>query len=525
MSSVQPFNAYRLTRKMNTSPTGTLDLESVFNEAAFPEYTYVDPKEYPFIKSALRAKGKHVTIAGASGSGKTTVVSKILRDLDIKPVEILAINGREFKNHSHYLEMFGAMLGVDPSYEAIEPFLASQRLVIMDDFHHLSESVKDGLAADLKLWHEKKVRFVLIGIASSARELAGNDSELGIRNDVFDLRTQDEAFVRKLMDLGAEYLKIKFSEKFLSETAAGSKGIPSVVQAICRTACIKHGVEKTQAVAKEIDESLTNIKQEVLRIFEHKYFDKIVALSKGKLQAKSVHNTYFDIVAAIAKDDRSDIPTEYLYRTIVAPISDPKRKNQKSTSYYNCLNYLGDVIRDSKLDDVIMYRKGKSISIEDPTFRFYLNLLNIEDVRRKIHIRNDEYPWDVAVSFAGEDRPVVLEFVKKLEERGVFPFYDFNYQAQLWGVDLQKKLADIYANDALFMVIFISRKYPEKDWTRFEFEIGKSASQKRTDAYILPIIIEDVEMVGLANTLGKVFLNDHDIDYCVDLLVSRLVCE
>lgn len=499
-----------------------LDLEAVFNEAAFPENTYVNPKEYPFIKSALRAKGKHVTVAGASGSGKTTVVNKILRDLDIKQTEILLINGREYKHHANYLEMLGSIVGVDPTYEEITPYLFSQRLVIIDDFHHLSETAKIGLAEDLKLWHEKEVRFVLIGIASSARDLAGNDKELGIRNDVFDLRTQDETFVKELMEQGARHLKLRFTERFIQETATGSKGIPSVVQAICRTACIKHGIEKTQAIEMEIDESLVNIRKEVLRIFEHKYFDKIVALSKGKHQAKSVHNTYFDIVSAIAKDDRSDIPTEYLYRSIVAPISDVKKKNQKSTSYYNCLNYLGDVIKDSKLDDVIMYRKGKSISIEDPTFRFYLNLLDLDDVRRRIHIRNDEYPWDVAVSFAGEDRATVLEFVNGLEEKGIFPFYDFNHQAQLWGVDLQKRLAEVYANDALYMVIFISSKYPEKDWTRFEFEIGKSAGSKRPETYILPIIIEDVPLVGLANTLGKVFLKNHDINYCVDLLIAKL---
>jgi hypothetical protein len=29
-------------------------------------------------------------------------------------------------------------------------------------------------------------------------------------------------------------------------------------------------------------------------------------------------------------------------------------------------------------------------------------------------------------------------------------------------------------------------------------------------------------MVGLANTLGKVILKDHDIPYCVELLASML---
>ncbi|KVE75714.1 hypothetical protein WI99_37665 [Burkholderia cepacia] len=109
-----------------------------------------------------------------------------------------------------------------------------------------------------------------------------------------------------------------------------------------------------------------------------------------------------------------------------------------------------------------------------------------------------------------------------MEEKGIFPFYDFNYQAQLWGMDLQKKLADIYSNDALYMVIFISANYPEKDWTRFEFEIGKSASDKRTDTYILPIVIDDVPMVGLSKTLGKVFLKDHDISYCADLIAAKI---
>src|SRR5574343_947976 len=92
------------SEKIMASATPVLDLEAVFNEAAFPEYTYVAPKEYPFIKSALHAKGKHVTIAGASGSGKTTVVNKILRDLGIQSTEILLVNGREFKNHANYLE-------------------------------------------------------------------------------------------------------------------------------------------------------------------------------------------------------------------------------------------------------------------------------------------------------------------------------------------------------------------------------------------------------------------------------------
>lgn len=34
-----------------------LDLEDVFNEAGYPRYTFVKPKEYPYLRSSLNQKG------------------------------------------------------------------------------------------------------------------------------------------------------------------------------------------------------------------------------------------------------------------------------------------------------------------------------------------------------------------------------------------------------------------------------------------------------------------------------------
>jgi hypothetical protein len=497
-------------------------LEQIFNEASVPTVTYVNPKEFPFIKSAIRAKGKHLTISGASGSGKTTVIIKALDECGIRKTDCLLVNAREFKEHANYFDMLARIVGEAPTFDALAPYLSAQSFVIIDDFHHLPQSARDSLSSDLKLWHEKNVRFIIIGIGSSARDLVSRDSELGIRNDPFDIGTQDSDFVKSLLSKGAKALGVEFSESFIEEICVGARGIPSVIHVIARTACIVSDVTETQSLVRTVSHKLADLKNEVLRVYHAKYFDKVVALAKGKQQARSVHNTYFDIVTAIAKDERTEIPVDYLYRTIVSPIFDSRRRNQKQTSYYNCLNYLGEVINESKLDDILYYRKTQSISIEDPSFRFYLNLLDLNEVKRKIHLRNDEYPWDVAVSFAGQDRDVVVEFVKKLEAKGVFPFYDFNYQANLWGVDLQDKLADIYANDALYMVLFISNHYPTKDWTKFEFEVGKRAAAKRPGSYLLPIHLDDVAIVGLSSTIGRVELGKTTLDYCVELLISKI---
>src|SRR5262249_24423910 len=147
---------------------------------------------------------------------------------------------------------------------------------------------------------------------------------------------------------------------------------------------------------------------------------------------------------------------------------------------------------------------GKYISIEDPSFRFYLNLVDLAEIRARIHLRGDEYSYDVAISFAGDIRDLVQQFVQALKRRGLTVFYDFDRQGYLWGQDLRPTLAKIYANEARYMVIFLSKSYPERDWTDFELSIGKEAAAKRTEEYLLPIIADDVHVVGLRSTIGYI---------------------
>jgi hypothetical protein len=288
--------------------------------------------------------------------------------------------------------------------------------------------------------------------------------------------------------------------------------------------CAESGISETVTGSrKTIDVKLRDQADSVLRIFKAKYFDKVVALAKGKQQSRSVHNTYFDIIATIAADQRSEIPVEFLYQKIVGPISDSKQRNRKSTSFYNCLNNLDAVITAKGMGDVLFYRAGaKYISIEDPSLRFYLNLFDIEEVRKRVHIRRHDYTYDVAVSFAGEVRAKVLEVIREAEQLDLQVFYDFDRQALLWGKDLRKLLASIYTEEALFMLIFLSKDYPEKDWPAFEYEMGKATAHKRTQEYLLPVLVDDVTVVGLKGTVGHLDLRTTSPKAIADLLSQKV---
>lgn len=304
-----------------------------------------------------------------------------------------------------------------------------------------------------------------------------------------------------------------------------SRGIPSVLQATCRIACIAAGLTETTTTKTDIEVNLPNLRDSIVAMYDPRFFDRVVSLAKGKRQARSVHDTYLDIVTELARTDSTEISREELYHEIVGRIGDAAAKNRKSTSFYNCIANLPDVIAESNLGDALLYDPtSNTLSIDDPALRFYLDHVDLDRVRQRINIRSHEYDYDVAVSFAGEDRPDVVELVRRIEDRGLLVFCDFDQQAQLWGRDLRKVLAEVYANKAKYMLVCLSPAYPEKDWPTFELEVGRDAASKRTEEYLLPLMMtpETPHLVGLSGDVAHLSLVDLGPDRVAEVLADKI---
>jgi hypothetical protein len=54
--------------------------------------------------------------------------------------------------------------------------------------------------------------------------------------------------------------------------------------------------------------------------------------------------------------------------------------------------------------------------------------------------------YDVAISFAGEDRTIAEAIAEELKKLSFTVFYDRYEQANLWGKDLYAHLSDVYVN-------------------------------------------------------------------------------
>lgn len=112
------------------------------------------------------------------------------------------------------------------------------------------------------------------------------------------------------------------------------------------------------------------------------------------------------------------------------------------------------------------------------------------------------YEYDVALSFAGEDRKFVEDCAKILRSLNINVFYD-NYEKEvLLGKNLYSYLADVYQSRARFAVVFVSEAYKKKRWTNHELEYITARKFTQDEEYLLPVKLDETELNEIPLTTG-----------------------
>lgn len=133
--------------------------------------------------------------------------------------------------------------------------------------------------------------------------------------------------------------------------------------------------------------------------------------------------------------------------------------------------------------------------------------------------------FDIALSFAGEDRAIAQRLAQALKQRGFIVFFDDDQQADLLGENLTEYLAEIYRNRSRFCVVLVSTHYVKKRWTRHEWRAAQARAFENFDeAYILPIRLDGTDLPGLLPTTGFLELDassDDSIGNIVEVISTK----
>ena len=136
--------------------------------------------------------------------------------------------------------------------------------------------------------------------------------------------------------------------------------------------------------------------------------------------------------------------------------------------------------------------------------------------------RNASFDYDVALSFAGEDRMLAEELAELVTESGLSVFYDAYEKADLWGKNLYDHLHKLYSERARFCVLFVSKNYEKKAWTNHERKAAQERALNENRDYILPVRIDDTKISGLTDTVGYLDVRTQTIEDVAELLIQKI---
>lgn len=479
-------------------------LEDVFVTEGVPQYTFVKPPNYNEILLDIRKVGKPVIIEGQSGTGKTTTVKKILEQL-----------GGEF--NVHYLSARKA-IDVEQIFRIINEQLPGY--YVIDDFHRLSTIVREMVASVAKIAAEegewtRLPKLIIIGINEIGSELISLVPDIAKRCGIHKISSGDMEAIINLIEKGCSELNVRFldQETIFKET----KGDYWLTQIICRSICSVNDITETAKATKDMTFNLYEVREKVVNKLHAAYNTSVKEFCRGKRFRKS-NDPYFKLLRLIGKQESSVVDLNKLanqYEDFKGSINNIKERRL-------------DILLRSKesLNRFFYYNTdSKNFAIEDPALFYYIRHLDWNKLRDDCGFNDEEKSpeYDVAISFAGENRDVARKFACKLEIFDINVFFDELYEANLLGKALTRQFTRIFNNDSAFVVGLLDSHHKEKVWPTFERETFK---KRVAEEAFIPIYLDDTVFLGIpADIYGidlKARITDEIIDDAVIKIVDRI---
>lgn len=388
------------------------ELENVFTPTQAAKLNYIKrPQIEKQIIRSVKIPGNQIILYGHSGGGKTTIIRKVLSDLNRKyivtscasetTVEEIIINAFDKLNpfytsersskksskitsslKSSYQRIEASLsaeiaeevnqkqiraLPVQLTFERLGEFLgAAECIWIIEDFHKVNENEKQKLSDIMKSFVDisndfQKVKIVAIGAVSTAREVVNYNKDIKPRVSEISIPLLSKEELSEIISNGTRLLNIQFEPNLIKDTVYYSNSLGSLCHQLCYSHCEEKGIEKTQKEKLKINYSVLkpSIRNYVAQKSDtfQQILDKALRQRKGKFE-----NVKLILKAFIALDKE-----EVTYNEIITKIKEwePEYPQSNLTVYLKPLT-------TGVHDEMIRFdsNSGK-YSFSDPFFKAF----------------------------------------------------------------------------------------------------------------------------------------------------------
>ncbi|MBK6861285.1 MAG: TIR domain-containing protein [Saprospiraceae bacterium] len=441
--------------------------------------------------------------------------------------------------------------------------------------YHFTDDINDGISPSVQVWTNAQV-----GLLSSIYSLNRHNSHLKvfatIRSEAFnaqegEMRLNFKNYCTELKYSKEEIRKIYeinillMSEKYLIKKSAKDPSEKFVGFSLMPHPFAKNsdGSKKIEATFDFLFRHTLGRPREIVYLGSQIFEDLICSLDyrtsliDDKIErlrwlANSVGNDileqYFtEIIPRFNKEDL--IKFLNLVQCNVIPSILLNKSIDKMVKHFYSIGILGYIKKKNHSSDssifkqvflpISQYAYNQNITL--PKSKYYLTHPTLDDQLKKLfdlgfynntNIIGNDYDFiddefvtrkfDVALSFASENREYVEQVATYLKTKDVSVFYDNHYKTSLWGKDLYQHLNIIYKNLAKSCVIFISEYYPVKKWTKHELKAAQAREFLEENDYILPVRFDDTVIPGLNETKGFIDGNKITPEELAEAIIEKV---
>lgn len=136
--------------------------------------------------------------------------------------------------------------------------------------------------------------------------------------------------------------------------------------------------------------------------------------------------------------------------------------------------------------------------------------------------RKITFQFDIALSYASENRAYVDKVASILTNMGLKIFYDKYDKVGMWGRDIYDYLSAVYSEKARYTVIFISKDYARKNWTNHERKSAQARAIGENVESILPVRFDKTKIPGILPTVGYIDLEGTSPKQLAETIKAKL---
>lgn len=464
MSALDGILMHMRERHMTEEPK---QLQDVFVQSGVPEYTFVQPVEYPRLIVALKTAGRSIVIEGPSGIGKTTAVMKAIREADLDE-NVILLSARKDDDTDFILDL--------PNHLPLGT-------VLIDDFHRLHDTSKKTIADLMKTLADESAehsKLVVLGITNAGQSLIAFGKDLANRIEVIPFEANPKGKVEELLQLGETALNIRLN--IASEIADAAQGSFYIAQMLAYHACLKSDILEEEQRKTATEESYEAVKAHVMESLSRNFKDTAIAFARGSKLRREGRAPYLHLLHWVSQSASWSIN--------VKREADRHPEQRGSVTQVATKGFLEQLVHASEdIQSVIHYDAASStLVVQDPQFVFYIRNLSWSRFAQEVGYISIEFPsqYDFALSFAGSDRDIAEAIFSELSEREHEVFYDKNEQHRILAEDVEEYLGPIYASDAALVICILGPEYPKRVWTRFESDHFK---KRFASGEVIPIVL------------------------------------